>query len=172
MYLLDLVNLDKLRRSILYALMLIVVMSVQELILSRVTIFGARAMIMPLFPIAVGMLQGGAWGMVFGLLCGILCDAMFSETLVLFTLIMPALGFLATAAERFLVTKRLPAFFAVSAAGLLATALVQALRVFLLYNGEVLPMLRTALLQTAYSLPFIFAIYFPCRALAERSLEG
>ena len=129
-------------------------------------------MIMPLFPIAVGMLQGGAWGMVFGLLCGILCDAMFSETLVLFTLIMPALGFLATAAERFLVTKRLPAFFAVSAAGLLATALIQALRVFLLYNGEVLPMLRTALLQTAYSLPFIFAIYFPCRALAERSLDG
>ena len=51
MYLLDLVKLDKLRRSILYALMLIVVMSVQELILSRVTIFGARAMIMPLFPI-------------------------------------------------------------------------------------------------------------------------
>ena len=151
MYLLDLVNLDKLRRSILYALMLIVVISVQELILSRVTIFGARAMIMPLFPIAVGMLQGGAWGMVFGLLCGILCDAMFSETLVLFTLIMPALGFLAAAAERFL---------------------IQALRVFLLYNGEVLPMLRTALLQTAYSLPFIFAIYFPCRALAERSLDG
>ena len=87
-------------------------------------------------------------------------------------IIMRAFGCRAAAAERFLVLKGIPAFFAVSAAGLLATALIQALRVFLLYNGEVLPMLRTALLQTAYSLPFIFAIYFPCRALAKRSLDG
>ena len=168
---LDIIDLDKLRRSILYALMLIAVMAVQELILSRISIFGVRAMIMPLFPIAVGMLQGGAWGMVFGLLCDILCDAMFSETLVLFTIVMPALGFAATAAERFLVTKRLTAYFAVGAAGLFATALAQALRVFVLYDGELLPMLRVAVLQTAYSLPFIFAMYFPCRALAERSLD-
>lgn len=169
--LLDVINLDKLRRSILYAGLLVLVLLVQEMVLSRVTLFGVRAMIVPLFPVALGMLQGGWWGMLYGLAAGMLCDAMFAESLVLFTILMPALGFLATAAERFLISRRLVAYFAAGVCALLITALAQGLRVLVLYDGEVTAILRVALLQTLYSIPFIFALYFPCRALAQRVLD-
>ena len=81
------------------------------------------------------------------------------------------LGFLATAAERFLISRRLVAYFAAGVCALLITALAQGLRVLVLYDGEVTAILRVALLQTLYSIPFIFALYFPCRALAQRVLD-
>lgn len=169
--LLDVINLDKLRRGMLYALIMIVMLAVQEMALSRVTIFGVRAMIMPLFPVAVGMLQGGMWGMCFGLVCGMLTDAAFSETLVLFTILFPVIGFFATAAERFLISRRLVAFFAAGTVALFFTALAQALRTLVMYDASLVPLLHVALLQTLYSMPFIFAIYYPCRALSERALD-
>ena len=169
--LLDVINLDKLRRILIYTGLMLLTLLVQEMVLSRISVFGVRAMIVPLFPVALGMLQGGWWGMGFGLVCGMLSDAMFAETLVLHTLLMPLLGFLATAAERFLISRRLIAYFAAGVCALLFTALAQGLRVLVLYDGELLAILRTALMQTLCSVPFIFAIYYPCRALAERALD-
>ena len=168
--LLELIDLDKLRRILAYAGIMLLVLMVQEMFLSRITVFGVRAMIVPLFPVALGMFQGGWWGMGFGLACGMLCDAMMAESLILFTVLMPLLGFLATAAERFLISRRLIAYFAAGVCALLFTALAQGLRVLVLYNGEPLALLRVALLQTLYSVPFVFAMFYPCRALSERAL--
>ncbi|MGE4353980.1 MAG: hypothetical protein AB7D36_07845 [Oscillospiraceae bacterium] len=169
--LLDVINLDKVRRGILYTLIMFLVLAAQEIVLSRITIFGVRAMIVPIFPVAVGLLQGGMWGMGFGLACGILCDTMFAENLVMFTILLPCLGFLATAAERFLISRKLVAFFAASTAALAVTAIAQVMRTFLLFNAEMIPMLRVAGLQVLYSIPFIFPLYYPCRALSERALD-
>ena len=169
--LLDVINLDKVRRGILYTLIMFAVLAVQEMVLSRITIFGVRAMIVPLFPVAVGLLQGGMWGMGFGLACGVFCDAMFAESLVMFTILLPCFGFLATAAERFLISRKLVAFFAASVGALVVTAIAQSMRTFLIYDAEIMPMLRVAGLQVLYSLPFVFPLYYPCRALSERALD-
>lgn len=169
--LLDVINIEKVRRGIIYAAIMLIVLTVQELLLSRITIFGVRAMIVPIFPVAVGLLQGGMWGMGFGLACGLLCDAMFAENLVLFTMIFPVIGFLATAAERFLVSRELVSFFALSLVALFFTAFAQLVKTFIFFDASILPMLRVAVLQTLYSLPFVFILYYPCRALSQRALD-
>ncbi|MGI6028625.1 MAG: hypothetical protein ACOX81_04385 [Candidatus Heteroscillospira sp.] len=169
--LLEVIDLDKLRRALIYSGIMLLALLVQETVLSRISLFGVRAMILPIFPVALGMLQGGWWGMGFGLACGMLSDAMFAETQVLFTILMPFIGFLATAGERFLLSRRPVAFFFACLCALLLCALAQALRVLVLYDGELMAMLRVALLQTLYSTPFVFVFYYPCRALAARALD-
>jgi len=169
--LLDVIDLDKLRRAILYLAITLLTLLVQELLLSRVRFFGIRALILPLLPVMLSLLQGPWWGMIFGLITGILADATFAETKVLFTILLPLIGFLTAAAERFLISRRPVAVFAASVAALLLTALAQALRVLVLFDGEALPLLRVAALQTLWSVPFIFVLYFPCKALAERNLD-
>jgi len=169
--LLEIINLDKLRRGILYCVIMLCILMVQEMVLSRITVFGVRALIVPIFPVCVGILQGGWWGMAFGLVSGILCDCMFYETKVLFTILMPFLGFMATAAERFLISRRFVAVFSAAVCALLFTALLEVMRMLVLYEAGFAPLMKTALLQTVYSIPFIFAIYFPCRALSRRSLD-
>jgi cell shape-determining protein MreD len=169
--LLDLIDLDKLRRGILYLGILFLTLLVQELLLSRIRFFGIRALVVPLLPVMLSLLQGPWWGMIFGLLAGVLTDAMFAETTVLFTIMLPLVGFLTAAAERFLISRRLVAVVAASVAALLLTALAQALRVLVLFDGEALPLLRVAALQILWSVPFIFVLYFPCKALAEKNLD-
>ena len=169
--LLEIIDLDKLRRGILYAVIMLCILMVQEMVLSRISLFGVHALIVPIFPVCVGILQGGWWGMLFGLASGMLCDCMFAETRVLFTVLLPFLGFMATAAERFLISRKLVAVFTASVCALLFTAALEIVRMLVLYEASAAALIKTGLLQTLYAVPFIFAIYFPCRALSRRSLD-
>jgi len=169
--LLEIIDVDKLRRGILYTVIMLITLMVQEMVLSRLSLFAVRALIVPIFPVVVGILQGGWWGMAFGLVSGVLCDCMFAETRVLFTLLMPFLGFMATAAERFLISRKLVAVFTASVCALLFTAAIEIMRMMVLYEASFAALIKTGLLQTLYSIPFIFALYFPCRALSRRSLD-
>ena len=169
--LLEIIDLDKLRRGILYTLIMLAVLAVQEMVLSRISLFGVKAFIVPIFPVAVAVLQGGWWGLGFSLACGMLCDTMLAETRVLFTMLLPALAFMATAAEKFLISRRLVAVFTASVCALFLTAFMQGLRVVVLYDAQFLPVLRSAVLQVIYGVPFIFPIYYACRALSERALD-
>jgi len=169
--LLEIIDVDKLRRGILYTVIMLITLMVQEMVLSRLSLFAVRALIVPIFPVVVGILQGGWWGMAFGLVSGVLCDCMFAETRVLFTLLMPFLGFMATAAERFLISRKLVAVFSACVCALLFTAAIEIMRMMVLYEASFAALIKTGLLQTLYSIPFIFALYFPCRALSRRSLD-
>jgi hypothetical protein len=91
--LLNLINLDKLRRGIIYAFLLFVVLIFQNVIFSRVSILGVRAMFVPVAVVAVGVFQGSVWGGVFGLFAGLLCGIGYHGSLILFTALFPVLGF-------------------------------------------------------------------------------
>jgi hypothetical protein len=88
----DLVNLDKLRRGIIYAVYMLLVLMLQSAVLSRVALFGAKAMIVPAAVVAVGMFEGGVWGALFGLATGLLADRALGYT-ALFTALLPVIGF-------------------------------------------------------------------------------
>jgi cell shape-determining protein MreD len=166
----DLINLDKLRRGIIYAGILLLVLFFQTTLCARIAPLGVHAILLPIAVCAVGLFEGGVWGCVFGLFTGLLADRIFAETLVLYTLLMPALGFGAGLLAEYYVNRRFFSFFFVCIAALLITAFCQMFRLLVFSGADVLPLVRTALLQTLWSLPFTPVLYFPCRALARRNL--
>lgn len=167
----ELIDMEKIRRAGLYAILLVAILSVQEIFLSRVSIFGVHAAIFPIFPIVIGMLHGGTFCLVSGLICGVLCDCMFSETLVFYSVLMPTLAFLAMMGERFLFSRTAGAVFLCCTLGLIITALAQMLRVFVIYDASLLTGLEVASIQTLFSMVFIPILYLPSRWIAQKNFR-
>ena len=162
--LLDLINPEKLRRALLYALCLLVMLAFQGCILSRVSILGVRAMAVPCIVVAVGMFEGGLWGGIFGVAAGLLCGG---ET-VIYLLTFAVSGFGAGFLTDMYVNRRLYSCVIVSAAALLLLGLCQTLPLRLYYGASISALARTGLLQSAWSLPFSVPCYFACRAVSRR----
>lgn len=166
----DLINLDKLRRAVIYGLFMLVVMFFQTTVFASIAPLGVRALFLPVAAVAVGMFEGAVWGGVFGLFLGLLGDIAYVENTVLFTVLFPILGYLSGfIADRF-VNKRFFSFFFVCLIALLITAFCQMFRLLVFYGADPLPLIKTALLQTLWSLPFTVPLYLPCRALSQRKL--
>ena len=169
--LLDIVNIEKVRRALVYTGLMLLVLFVQNIILSRISIFGVHALIVPIAVVAVGFFEGGVWGGVFGLVIGLFCDMNLNDAPVLLTVIFPIIGFASGASVMFFVNKRFFSFFFVCLAALLLTALCQMFRFIAIADTNILPVLVTAALQTLWALPFTFAVYYPCRALSRVDLS-
>ena len=71
----------------------------------------------------------------------------------------------------FFVNRRFFSFFFVSLAALVLTAVCQMFKFIALTDTNLVPVLITAGLQTLWSLPFAFAIYYPCRAVSGTNLS-
>ena len=95
--LLDLIDFSKLRRAIIYALMMLVLFVLQDLLISRIALFGVRAMLIPAAVVAIGLFDGGLWGGFTGLFAGYFMDMGYSENVILFMLLFAAAGFFAAA---------------------------------------------------------------------------
>ena len=65
--LLDLIDLSKLRRAVVYGVLLAVLFLFQDLLLSAFTIRGVHLMLIPAAVVAVGLFDGASWGGFFGL---------------------------------------------------------------------------------------------------------
>lgn len=163
---LDLINFDKVRRAIAWFGVLLLVLLVQNAVLSPITVFGTHFFIAPVALAAMAYFEGGAWGCVFGLFLGLFCDMYANGPAVLLTVVFPILGFLTGTAASYFVNKRFFAFFFVALAVCLATAVCQLFRFAVFGGTALLPLLETALLQTALALPFTWAFFAPCRRLA------
>ena len=164
---LDMVNLTKLRRAVLYLLLLMAVFFVQEIILSHVRIFGVRPMILPLSVVAIGFWAGGVWGGVFGIIAGIFADMSMNTASVLMTIVFPAIGFFSGALPMFFMSRKLSSFFFLGLGALFVTACLQMFRFFVFSDTAIFPVLLTGLLQILWSTPFIFALYHPSRAISR-----
>ncbi len=167
----DLIDLKKIRRALLYFACIAVLLYVQETMLSRISPLGVRAMPMPALIAAIGLFEGGLWGGLFGVLAGLMCDMSSSGTTVLFTISFAALGFLAGLVCEVLINRRFYSYMIAAAAGLFLAAVCQALPVWIYHGASPLALLRTAGLQSAWSLPFAVPSYFVCRAIAGRKLK-
>ena len=169
--LLDFINIEKVRRAIVYFGVMLLVLLVQNDVLSHVTVLGVHALIAPIAVAAVGFFEGGIWGGFFGLFMGLFCDMYFNDAPVLLTVVFPVIGFISGALTMNFVSRRFFSFFFVCLAALVLTALCQMFRFVALANANILPVLVTAGLQTLWSLPFTFAIYYPCRKLSGVDLS-
>ncbi len=148
------------KRVLKYALYMFVALAAQEMVLTRVRIFGVCPMVLPAVAVAVGMFEGATWGAVFSLIMGIFADMAFVESTVTFTLLFPVLAFASGFVAQFFINRRFFAFMGAAFTGLLAAALVQLLGTFAT-DGWSGVMLQTVLLQTLLSLPPAVLAYFP-----------
>lgn len=165
----DLINLDKLRRGIIYAGYMLLVLLLQNAVLSRIVIFGTKALILPAAAVAVGMFEGGVWGALFGLVMGLFSDKAFGNT-ALFTALFPVIGFFSGVLSRYFVNKRFFAYLCVSLAAFILTAFCQSFALLVFMGQDVRPIFVTASLQVLLSLPLAVPLYFPCRALGRRKI--
>lgn len=163
----DLFNLKKLRLALWYTVFCLLVLFLQNTIFTGITLFGVKMLFVPAACVAVGMLEGGFRGGLFGLLAGFLCDMAFPENSVQFTILFPALGFCAGAAAEFWLSRTFSAYLATAAAGMILTGLCQMVHVLLIQPNAILHCLLIVLVQCLWSLPMAAAIYFPARAISR-----
>ncbi|MGI5936130.1 MAG: hypothetical protein ACOX7I_04955 [Oscillospiraceae bacterium] len=168
--LLNLINLDKLRRGIIYAFLLFAVLILQNVVFSRITFLGVRAMFVPAAVVAVGVFQGSAWGGVFGLFAGLFCGMGFHGNLLLFTALFPVLGFFSGLLTEYFMNKHFLAYFFLSVMALAVTAFCQMFRLLVFLGADPADLCRVGGLQVLWSLPFTVPLFFLCRYLASKNL--
>ena len=174
--LLDLIDLSKLRRGIVYGLL-------QNMIVSRFTLFGVRALLVPALVAGVGLFEGGVWGGVLGLVAGYFTDAGFAGTVVMFTILLPAVGFFAGVLGKYMLHKGFVSYLFLALIALAVIAFCQMFRFLFMASDDTLqflhlylngstawPVLRTGLLQTGWSMALSLPIYFPCKFIAARPM--
>ena len=149
-----------LRRLLLYALYLFLVLIFQNMALTQIRPLGVCPFMLPAAVVAVGMFEGASWGAIFGLLMGIFADMFYVESTVGFTLLFPVIAFAVGFVSQFFINRRFFAYMVAACAALLVTGVAQMLRVLVL-EGWSFAFLSTVILQTLRSLPPAVLAYFP-----------
>ena len=169
--LLDMINIEKVRRAIVYFGVMLLVLLVQNDILSHFTILGVHALIAPIAVVAVGFFEGGVWGGIFGLVLGFFSDMSLNGAPVLMTVLFPLMGFAAGVLTTFFMNKRLSSFVFTAIGALVLTAMGQGFSAFVFSDTDKLSVLLVAGLQCVLSLPFIFVVFYPCRRISGLDLS-
>ena len=151
----------KVRMVIKYAVYMLLVMLLQSVLFSRISILGVKGFIIPAAAVAAGIYLGGVRGAVFGIFLGLFTDMAFSETTVLFTLLFPLIGFGAGFASEFYINKSFPAFMILGTAAILLCGAAQLILALIGGGTELLLGLLTVLLQTLWSIPPVMLLYLP-----------
>ena len=158
---------EKIRKLLLYALYMYLVLAFQNMILPFVRPLDVSPMILPAAVVAVGMFEGATKGAIFGLVMGIFADMSFIESVTTFTMLLPIIGFAMGFVSQFFINKRFLAYMIVSLAAFAVTGLVQLVKVLVL-DGWAFSMLTTLILQALWSLPLAAILYFPPAKWIER----
>ena len=148
------------RRVLWYGVYMLLVLIVQDMVLTQIRPAGVCAFIPPAAVAAVGMFEGAIPGVVFGLIMGIFTDMFTPQTVITYTVLFPIIAFGVGFISQFFINRRFMGYMLTAFAALLLTAVIQALLVTL---GDSLSfsILGTALLQALYSLPVTVLCYFP-----------
>ena len=160
---LEKINFGKVSR---YALYLIVVLILQNILFTQMRLLGVCPLVLPAVAVAMGMFEGATWGAVFSLVMGIFADMAFIENTIFFTLLFPALSFLAGFVSNYYINCRFFAYMGAAAGGLLITAAAQILKTSAMDTFSPV-MITTGLLQTLWSLPFAALVYYPPSRLSR-----
>ena len=160
---LEKINFGKVSR---YALYLIVVLILQNILFTQMRLLGVCPRVLPAVAVAMGMFEGATWGAVFSLVMGIFADMAFIENTIFFTLLFPALSFLAGFVSNYYINRRFFAYMGAAAGGLLITAAAQILKTSAMDTFSPV-MITTGLLQTLWSLPFAALVYYPPSRLSR-----
>lgn len=181
--LLDLIDLSKLRRAIVYGLLLAAVLVIQNQIVSRLPVFGVRAMLVPALVVAVALFEGGVWGGLLGLAAGYFVDFSFVSPVVMFTVLLSAAGFFAGVLGKYMLHRGFVSYLVLLALTLGVVAFCQmfpflfladedarAFHALYIAGSAAGPVLRTGLIQIVWSLILSLPLYFPCKIIAARPM--
>ena len=171
MAILELINLRKARKAILYLLLLVVTLWLQTMVFSRLKILGVMPFFIPVLIVAIGLHEGGVWGGMLGLAAGIGCMLSMSGSPVLFLVLLPVFGFLSGMLAEFLINRRFYSYLLLAALSLLITAALQAAPLWIFRGADPKTLFRVAGLQALWSLPFALPAYYVCKRLAGHERE-
>lgn len=148
------------RKILKYALYLVLSMIFQTMFLSGFRIMGICPFVLPAVVVSVGMFEGPIEGVVFALIMGLFTDMAYVESTILYTVMFPSLAFFSGFAAQFFINRRFFAYMGLAAAAELACAFVQ---VIACAAGDAwsVELVKTALLQTAFSIPLAAFAYLP-----------
>ena len=171
MSILELINLRKARKAILYLVCIIVTIWLQTMVFSRVVLAGAKPFFIPALIVAIGLYEGGIWGGTLGLAAGLGCTLSMAGSPLLFLVLLPVFGFLSGLLADYLINRRFISYLLLAALALLITALLQALPLWIFRGAAANTLFSVALLQALWSVPLAVPAYFVTRLLAGRDRE-
>ncbi len=148
------------KRVLWYGVYLLVVLIVQDMVLTQIRPGGVCAFIPPAAVAAVAMFEGAIPGVVFALVMGIFTDMFTPGALITYTLLFPFIAFVVGMLAQFFVNRRFMGFMLLALAALLLTAAAQTLIIAVKSAGS-FAAIWTAILQTLWSLPFAALVYLP-----------
>lgn len=169
---LELLDIKKIRKALIYLLCVIVTISLQNMLFSRVEIAGAKPLFVPVIVVAIGIFEGGFWGGMFGLVTGWLFDMTLLDNTVLFMLLFTFLGFASGFLTRFVINRRFFSAMLLSALALFATGVCQIVPLWIFSSTPLGDLMPTLLLQTLWSVPFAAPAYFAVKTISERRREN
>ena len=167
----ELIDFKKIRKGLWYTLSVIVTISLQNLLFSRIAIFGVKPYFVPCLVIAIAVFEGGVWGALMGLITGYFCDISLVDNTVLFMVLFAAMGFMAGFLTEFLINRRFFSYMVLTLAALLITGFCQIVPLWIFRSTPLVSLLPTMLMQTLWSLPFAVGIYFAIKAIAVKRKE-
>ena len=166
----DLIDLSKLRRAVIYGLMLLVLFILQDLIVSHITVRGVHALLIPAAIVAIGLFDGGRWGGFVGLAAGFLWDLGLPDHLFLFTALLAAIGFFSGALGKYLLHKGFVSYIVLVLISMAVITFCQMFRFLFFTDTDTAAVWQTGLIQLLWSLIWAVPIYFPCKSIAGRPL--
>jgi len=167
----ELIDFKKIRKGLWYTLSVIVTISLQNLLFSRIAIFGVKPYFVPCLVIAIAVFEGGVWGALMGLITGYFCDISLVDNTVLFMVLFAAMGFMAGFLTEFLINRRFFSFLVLAFAALFITAVCQIVPLWIFLATPLGQLLPTFILQLLWSLPFSVPAYFAVKAVSIRRKE-
>ena len=160
---LEKINISKVLR---YAVYMLAVLILQNILFTEMRLFGVCPMVLPAVAVAMGMFEGATWGPIFSMILGIFSDMAFIENTVFFTLMLPAISFFSAFISNYIINRRFFAYMGAAILGLLIVAGGQLLKTAASDSFSMV-MMKTALLQSLWSLPFAVLAYFPPARLSR-----
>ena len=154
------------KRLLQYWLFMFLSLVAQNMLFTQLRPLGVCPLVLPAVAVAVGMFEGAVWGAVFSLVLGYFADMAFIENTIAFTVLFPALSFLAGFVAQFFINRRFFAYMGAAFIGILITGIFQMLKTVAMdvWSGS---MISTVILQTLWSLPFAALAYFPAAEWIE-----
>ena len=159
-------------RIIIHAAVLLLLYVLQVMIFSRLRIFSIAPLLLPLAVVGVGLFEGPSWGGFYGLAAGILSDVAYFNSVVLFTLLLTAIGMGVGLLSTYLLSRGFPSYFLCCVAGLVVIALFQLFPLLVFYRTPPVPLLLVGAGQTLYSLAFVIPLYFLSRSVGKRAIKN
>lgn len=144
-----------------------VVYILQSMIFTHIALFGAKPLLLPVAAVCIGLYEGGERGAVTGIIAGMLCDLSFNQPTVEFTLLLTAIGLLSGILFEYYLDRGFPSCLLVCALVLIISAFVQMFPLLIYRHVQLISLLKTAFIQTAYSLVFAIPFYHICRLIGK-----